>query len=888
MKKSILLTNVLVSTIFICSPFLTSCYFDYGVNLSEISDYDWKKEEPYYQQNDGTLREDDNSNEVSADDIKFENNDNDNIVFDNKGSFMDLTKFNTYYKNPDSIKKQTPTGVPLNKTFLPNGQKKMQYSKITPDKFYDTINTLNRWDYNKDKDAKYNTSRIPLQPSKKTKNHWVNNQYDKVKEMNMGVQVSSTAKQSTIVGSNRAYSTSFNEYQYNDIDIAWSGSISEGIITPPSREQTDKAHINGTKMFGIVYLDGYYGLNRESTAGLLTKDSSGNYLIVNTLINMAKNMKFDGWFWNNEPNGSQPNGSVLGYDVVVDILKQLRNKISTSNDEDIKKLEIVGYKNDGTLGFDNTGLPINDESKQIKENTDHFVSDFYTFANENGNYFDKYYKNSPDFDKRYNVYGMYNLGGWVDSKIWYDSNNLGTRDFRDITNYPAKDGKLLNPDTSVNEYKSGNGFSFKSRESFDEPNSKLTTPQQSLSLFSSQTPSDLASAKAHINDEHKVQTSENDKFALTLTNDYSDKTYTGVHKSLANNDVGLCAYPENKKVYTDNTDYKKYSFGVGDIVSEKTTITDNNPFFRTNFSTGQGVKYASLDHNNKRVIANKYPWTNETIADVQPTYKWMVDDQYNSTNKILTSVDGFSGFYDYDNPYLKGNSICLGGSLTEKYYISPANWIADHNYTWSILGTNYSNDNPRKVSIVYKSDNSNVIDPNNVNISAKKQGDKSSWDISKATDVKISDTSHTSLGDGWWKITATVNANFDHLGINFTPKSTGKAKINIGEITISNQGVKNKTNTQKLNPKLSSEYEILRKNKKSMRLNFENIINDNIYSYYEVYKTDATNKLVLLGQTNSDNYYIKNLDSNDNQIFVKAINYDNTTDPVISWYKYKI
>nr|AIA87642.1 CAZy families CBM32/GH85 protein [uncultured Geobacillus sp.] len=67
--------------------------------------------------------------------------------------------------------------------------------------------------------------------------------------MNMATVISHTSNANTIIGNDRTYSRTFNNYQYNDIMVSWAGSASEGIIVPPAKNETEKAHINGTKIF---------------------------------------------------------------------------------------------------------------------------------------------------------------------------------------------------------------------------------------------------------------------------------------------------------------------------------------------------------------------------------------------------------------------------------------------------------------------------------------------------------------------------------------------------------------------------------------------------------------------------------------------------------------
>jgi len=64
---------------------------------------------------------------------------------------------------------------------------------------------------------------------------------------------------------------------------------------PPPADEINAAHINGAKIYGIIFLYGYYNsLTKSMLRDFLEKDENGNFAIVNILINMAKYMGFDG------------------------------------------------------------------------------------------------------------------------------------------------------------------------------------------------------------------------------------------------------------------------------------------------------------------------------------------------------------------------------------------------------------------------------------------------------------------------------------------------------------------------------------------------------------------------------------------------------------------
>ncbi|WP_227991551.1 endo-beta-N-acetylglucosaminidase [Spiroplasma poulsonii] len=146
----------------------------------------------------------------------------------------------------------------------------------------------------------------------------------------------------------------------------WSGSWFEGSIIPPPADVIDAAHINGTPIYGNVFLDGYHGLTREMLKDFLARNADGTYKIVDILIKIAKYNGFDGWFINNEANGSFLNGTILDYNEMYQILKEFNYKVGIATDPDVKKLQIIYYRNDATVSKSATGY---DDVETVKMTT---------------------------------------------------------------------------------------------------------------------------------------------------------------------------------------------------------------------------------------------------------------------------------------------------------------------------------------------------------------------------------------------------------------------------------------------------------------------------------------------------------------------------------------
>lgn len=165
---------------------------------------------------------------------------------------------------------------------------------------------LLKWKPNTDEDAKFNRGIVPLQ--KRTKGKKINNtQSDEAKVVSLAIaneHTSSTPSQ----GTRKFENYNFTYWQYIDTLVAWAGSSSEGIIVPPSSDLIDSAHKNGVKILGTVFFPPEaYGGKIEWVKSFLTKDSKGNFLIGDKLLEVAKFYGFDGWFINQETKGLDEN-----------------------------------------------------------------------------------------------------------------------------------------------------------------------------------------------------------------------------------------------------------------------------------------------------------------------------------------------------------------------------------------------------------------------------------------------------------------------------------------------------------------------------------------------------------------------------------------------------
>lgn len=873
-KLSILLLISLISsssslTILSCSSKI------YGTDMSKINDYDWSKEEPYFKgfKNVGVIDKPNDENKVQKLNI---------IGNKNVETYFNLKKNPTSFKTSNEIKKQSATSSPLNSKFLPNGNLKSDMSIVERKDFYSRTNQLKDWKYLLDVDAKYNSSKIPLQKTLKTMDKWVESQDERTKEMNMSTIIENTSMANTIVGNKRTYERSFNNYQYNDILVSWAGATDEGIIVPPGKNQTEKAHLNGTKILGNIFLDGYHGLTSEILKGFLVKNNSGEYLAVDVLIEMAVELGFDGWFWNNEPNGSQPNGFIVDNQIMYEIMAQLQQKINKSKNEEIKNLIIIGYKNQGVLKTDKNGYTNNIDSEKIFQNTNEFLNDFYVFPNEVETYIN--YNNLEN--RRFNIYNMYNTGAWVGGKIWLDKDKIGKKDLRDLNYTPFDmDGKSfvdaqgnIDRKAMIAAYQLINEqhFTYKTKSS-DE---KLGGARNSIALFASHVPYDLASQQMDKISNGAKKTMETDTFGLVAANDYDDRMYTGSNKKLSNKDEGVTLYPGSEPVQENI--FKDKSYGVGNLVQEKTVLIDDNPYFKTNFSTGQGNQFITIDENNERKVIENYPWSNTNVGDVQPTYKWDVQKVDNST-RLETNTNSITGFYDYYNPYLKGNSITLGGGYDNTGKILNAEWDPNSTYVWNIMGSNYNSSNKKEISMKVRVPQE--VEINDIKIIVNDISNNYKY----INNINVKEINSSADGYKWVEINGDFKDKIGKIGLLFkTPeKSENKFTISCGEIKVVVDSQQNDQNLVGVsNREILLESIIRRDYNNFIRFSLSESEDDSsdIYNHYEVYYENDDQKLVRITENNTPNFYIKDVDKKYNNFYIKQIDKNNK----VSWFSFDI
>lgn len=166
---------------------------------------------------------------------------------------------------------------------------------------------LMEWDAKEDSDLSFNISTVPLAKRvDKDKLNSVNKTQNKdTKVLALSIMNASTSGNPSH-GTNKFDSNTFTYWQYIDALVYWGGSSGEGLIVPPSPDVTNGAHRNGVPVLGTIFFPmTAHGGKTDWLNDFLTKDASGNFPIADKLIEVANTYGFDGWFINQETEGTK-------------------------------------------------------------------------------------------------------------------------------------------------------------------------------------------------------------------------------------------------------------------------------------------------------------------------------------------------------------------------------------------------------------------------------------------------------------------------------------------------------------------------------------------------------------------------------------------------------
>lgn len=165
---------------------------------------------------------------------------------------------------------------------------------------------LLEWKAEEDEDLRFNVSSVPLaKRADLAELETVNSTQNKdTKVMAISIMNGSTSGNSPH-GLNKMNANTFSYWQYVDLLVYWGGSSGEGLIVAPSADVVDAGHRNGVKVIGTIFMpQAAHGGKMQWLEDLLTRKEDGSYPVANKLIEVADVYGFDGWFMNQETEGT--------------------------------------------------------------------------------------------------------------------------------------------------------------------------------------------------------------------------------------------------------------------------------------------------------------------------------------------------------------------------------------------------------------------------------------------------------------------------------------------------------------------------------------------------------------------------------------------------------
>ncbi|AKX34345.1 hypothetical protein SLITO_v1c07200 [Spiroplasma litorale] len=866
--------------------------------LESFEDFDWSKGQT----------DDGDSYNWMYDDFKG-NLDNKNLSLEEISAgqgpvdkIFNYDKYSTSYKGYNSIRKQATTGSPLIKSYRPNGNQWVDFGYNSRSRKYNYINKLVDWNDGTDMDIPYNTSTVELRDRNYVAKKTLKTQQTKT-FFNMFHDPSNSS--SSIIGTKNPFGGNLTNLNYTHQSYTWPAITNKGWLTSAFADYSEYLHKSGVPVLGLWYMSGWEDLTRESVRTILENDKDGYLKIVDVLIEQCQKLGFDGWFINNEANGSQGDGYVISNEEMNKIMSQFREKAKSFEEKTGKVLRIFYYTNDASLEYDEyTNKPKSKKSLEAAKNADGMQLDFSTRSLN----LDSYIKRERDNDNeaRKNIYNLYNESVAIPS--------VGTYDYENMIFPWSKDSgyDTENPSSSFALFGSGAANEFaKSFRNWVNSKPFLTKENEYKYLLMEQEISNLYSIyqmtgkNSYLSEESKginemisqgtqnideiyqtdprIKSSEFDKTEITSPK----KQFFEINKDngLYEFGVGVGKNFLEKTVIADKVIENDYSdYGDTNI---KDVEKDNDPSLTTYFSTGSGIYFVNRDEDGKLLYNQTFPWSNSRLGDVNPTYQWdfftkPIGDSCGGETLKITTNDGskcvtkitdkgqLSPYYDYYNPYVKGNSISIGMGydFDDGGKVIEPTWDTSQKYFWNLMGTNLSKNN-YKVSYYVKKSSSdksfnNKLTSDEINITYTDSKDNSS--------PNVITTNVEEINDGWYKISAdlsTLNSinsenRIAKLGLNINPKDE-KFLLSVGCFKIENKE-SNIDNTESKIKKINNEYVVKRDSEKyntNIRFNWETEGNE--ADYYNLFYSNNLISWYKLGQTTMKRHYIHELDENENQ-----------------------
>lgn len=258
--------------------------------------------------------------------------------------------------------------------------------------------------------------------------------------------------------------------------------------------------------------------------------------------------------------------------------------------------------------------------------------------------------------------------------------------------------------------------------------------------------------------------------------------------------------------------------GISTYAVENTVLTSLP--FSTNFNMGNGYNYFI-----KGEKVSSMDWNNRSLADVMPTYRWIIK---NNENNLKGSID-------YSNAYYGGNSIRFSGSMKQN--------------TSSIIklfSSGFELTKNTKFTTTAISDNADI----NLNLILQFD-DGTSEEI--LGDKKVANT-WTTVGFDVSKFAGKIVKSISYK--ISSDSELPNAGINFGNITITNEDklkLSNITNVDAYDVVFDEDGEYA-----GIRLSFDSTNKENI-DHYEIYKINKNGFKSFLGASITDSYFINAL-----------------------------
>lgn len=230
---------------------------------------------------------------------------------------------------------------------------------------------LLEWEAEEDADLPYNVSTVPLVERVETeKLHAVNDTQNTNTEVVALSIMNSNTSGNPPHGINSFDNNTFSYWQYIDKMVYWGGSAGEGLIVPPSPDVTNAAHTNGVPILGTVFFPPIdFSGKMEWLDSFLVQDEDDRFPMVDKLIEVAELYGFDGWFINQETQGTDEEPLTKEHaDLMLAFIKEFKEK----SDNELEVMYYDAMTVDGEVAWQNA---LNEENAAYLIDDDEALAD---------------------------------------------------------------------------------------------------------------------------------------------------------------------------------------------------------------------------------------------------------------------------------------------------------------------------------------------------------------------------------------------------------------------------------------------------------------------------------------------------------------------------------